>query len=128
MKTKNKNKIHAKRLENVKKLMGVISKLDDDDFKALSSFLTRDAYDIIFESVWNSLYNSDISQEKRDKLKKILWEDKDKFIELARKKIPFKEKKQLVNQIGGGFPFIASIVLPLIIDLITKAVQSKSKS
>jgi hypothetical protein len=125
--SKRGEKQSIKRLENVKKLMRVISKLDDDDFKALSKHLSRDAYDMIFQSVWNSLYNSDISQEKRDKLKETLWNDKDKFIELARKKTDFKEKRKLVNQIGGGFPFIASIVLPLIIELITKAVKSKSE-
>jgi cytochrome c553 len=53
--SKRGEKQSIKRLENVKKLMRVISKLDDDDFKALSKHLSRDAYDMIFQSVWNSL-------------------------------------------------------------------------
>lgn len=126
----NEKKRSRKSLRKIREhhdLLAVLSKMSKEDFKVLAKYLTDDSYDAIFDCVFNSVHNHRLSIEDRTKLKNALSEDRDKIRLIVNHKNKLASRKRAVSQIGAGFPFIASLVLPFIINLLTKKFAKKTR-
>ena len=106
-------------------LLSALTKLKKDEFDVISNYLNDDAYEIFFESIHNSIYNPKVSLENKNKLKEVLWDDRKKIRRIANKKVDFGKRKKLISQVGAGFPLIASLVIPIIAEIITSFARKK---
>lgn len=115
-------------IRKLKDLLIPISKLNEVEFKTILKHLDDDAISMIFASVYNGIYNDKLSDSDRHMLREKLWNDRGKLRKIAsggtRK---FALKKRLVSQVGGGIPFIASLVLPFLINIISNQISKYTK-
>lgn len=115
-------------IRKIKDLLGAISKLNEVEFKTIIKYLNDEAFTMIFDSVYNGIYNQELSTVDKHVLREKLWSDRDKLRKIAKGGThKFELKKRLVGQVGGGIPFLASLIIPFLARIISNQISKHTK-
>lgn len=91
--------------------------------KVLIPHLKNDVHDVLCESIYNCLHNNKLPKKKQKMLSKALAKKKEKLRLLSSGKTGRKKRGQVLTQLGGSLGLILSAILPIVTDLIFKAVK-----
>jgi hypothetical protein len=104
-------------------VLKLIKELQPKYQKILIPHLKDDVHDILCESIYNCLHSNKLSRQKRKLLKRALMSKKEKLRLLSNKRTSQQKRGQALTQLGGSLGLILSAVLPIVTDLIFKAIR-----
>lgn len=117
-KAKLKKSVNKKQLNFLK----MMNKLSSDEFKELAPLLQAKHINLICSLCSNVLFSkfgANIPKSKAKKLRMLTLPRKQKYLTLANRKAPLKQKRKIISQEGRGLGFLLSAAIPLISSLIS---------
>ena len=115
--------IKKARIKKACSLLKIFKKIKGDDCQYLLSHFSDESIEFLAEILYNCMYaNFKMSSKKKRYLRKKLDPHRVNLKKLTKKSVPVARKRKLLQK-GGGIilPLIASVVGPLIGDLLSKA-------
>jgi hypothetical protein len=105
-----------------RELYSLLTKASQTEAKTLMKCLNERGRNILYDCAYNIQNNPTIPQSKRDELKSKLADRRSQklLLSLADYKSPDEKRRRVLEQHGGAlFPLLASVVLPLITEVIS---------
>ena len=117
-KGKSRKSVNKKQLNFLK----MMNKLDTNDFKEIAPLLQAKHINLICSVCSNVLFSkfgAKLPKSKAKKLRMLTLPRKHRYMSLANRNIPLKQKRKIISQEGRGLGLLLSTAIPFIANLIS---------